>query len=145
MFVLLLLVHHSSVLSAGHAAVSGSHAIAVLGDMGVGGEKIMSTVLALTGGMSVVQAVHQIEDVKMNQGGELYALDKHHVCFMFGIAGKVISGGYGRGDGEGLNLCIGELLHHGPEVLAVETVVGSGGEEGLVAFLEPAQILNLEV
>lgn len=53
-FVLLLLVHHSSVLPAGHAAVLGSHAVAVLGNVGVDGEKVVVAISAPAGTVTML-------------------------------------------------------------------------------------------
>ena len=67
LFVLLLLVHHRAVLPAGIAAVLRCDAVAVFGDVTVGGQKVSSAALALAGRMAVVQSVHQVIGVEIDQ------------------------------------------------------------------------------
>ena len=61
LLVLLLLVHHRAVLPAGIAAVLRCDAVAVFGDVTVGGQKVSSAALALAGRVAVVQPVHQVK------------------------------------------------------------------------------------
>lgn len=82
LLVLLLLVHHGTVLSAGQAAVLGCHAAAVLWFMSVTGKKISLTVLTHAGSVAVVQAVHQVEAVKLHDAVKADALDEHHLFLL---------------------------------------------------------------
>ena len=66
LLVLLLLVHHRAILPTGIAAVLRSDAVAVFGDVTVGGQKILPAALALAGRVTVVQSVHQVEYIKVN-------------------------------------------------------------------------------
>ena len=66
LFVLFLLVHHRAVLPAGIAAVLRCDAVAVFGDVTVGGQKVSPAALALAGCVAVVQSVHQVEHIKVN-------------------------------------------------------------------------------
>ena len=93
LFVLLLLVHHRAVLPTGIAAVLRGDAVAVFGDVTVGGQKVSPAALALAGRVAVVQSVHQVIGVKICEPQEIYPLHKHHFFFVFRTAGKHIGGG----------------------------------------------------
>ena len=66
LLVLLLLVHHRAILPAGIAAVLRGDAVAVFGNVTVGGQKVSPAALALAGRVAVVQSVHQVEYIKVN-------------------------------------------------------------------------------
>ena len=74
LLVLLLLVLHRAVLPAGIAAVLRCDAIAVFGDVTVGGQKVSPAALALAGRVAVVQSVHQVEYIEVNGAPANHAL-----------------------------------------------------------------------
>ena len=145
LLVLLLLVHHGAVLSAGQAAVLGCHAAAVFWLMSAAGKKIPLTVLTHAGSVAVMQPVHQVEAVERHDPVKADALDKHHLFFLGRIPGKDVCGLHDWGHRKFFNIRQGEGVHHMPEVVAGETVVGSNGKEGLVPLLEPVEISPLKV
>ena len=104
LFVLLLLVHHRAVLPAGIAIVLRGDAVAVFGDVTVGGQKVSSAALALAGRVAVVQSVHQVIGVKIGQARKNHPLHKHHFFFVFRTSGKHIGGGQLRVDRERLHI-----------------------------------------
>ena len=90
LFVLLLLVHHCAVLAAGQAAVLGRHAAAVFGSVSIAGEKIVFAVLAHTGGVTMVKAVHQVKAVKLHDAVKADTLDEHHFLLLIRVSGEYI-------------------------------------------------------
>ena len=104
LLVLLLLVHHRAVLPAGIAAVLRGDAVAVFRDVTVGGQKVSSAALALTGRVAVVQSVHQVIGVEIGQARKNHPFHKHHFFFVFRTAGKHIGGGQLRVDRERLHI-----------------------------------------
>ena len=145
LFVLFLLMHHGPVLPAGHAAVLGSCAVAVLGDVTTGGEEVTPTISASAGRMTVMHPIHQIKAVELHRRGKVDPLYKHHLFFIPGIVGKDVGGCDNGRDRKGLDLRHRQLLHPRPEVVAVETVVGGHGKIGLRPLFQPTQISRLEV
>ena len=104
LFVLFLLVHHRAVLPAGIAIVLWGDAVAVFGDVDVGGQKVSSAALALAGRVTVVQSVHQVIGVEIGQARKNHPFYKHHFFFVFRTAGKHIGGGQLRVDRERLHI-----------------------------------------
>ena len=145
LLVLLLLVHHGTVLSAGQAAVLGCHAAAVFWLMSAAGKKIPLTVLTHAGSVSMMQPVHQVEAVERHDPVKTDALDKHHLFFLGRVPCKDICGLHDWGHRKFFNIRQGEGVHHMPEVVAGETVVGGNGKEGLVPLLEPVEVSPLKV
>lgn len=104
LFVLLLLVHHRAVLSAGIAAVLRGDTVAVFGNVTVGGQKILPAALALAGRVAVVQSVHQVIGVEIGQARKNHPFHKHYFFFVFRTAGKHIGGGQLRVDRKWLHI-----------------------------------------
>ena len=104
LFVLFLLVHHRAVLPAGIAIVLRCNAVAVFGNVTVGGQKVFPAALALAGRMAVVQSVHQVIGVEICQARKNHPFHKHHFFFVFRTAGKHIGGGQLRVDRERLHI-----------------------------------------
>ena len=145
LLVLLLLVHHRTVLAAGQAAVLGRHAAAVFGFMSIAGEKIVLAVLAHTGSMPVVKAVHQIKAIKLHDAVKADTLDEHHFLLLAGVSGKDICGLHDGRYRELFDFRHGESVHHMPEIIAGKTVVGGDGKEGLIPLLETRQISPFKI
>lgn len=145
LLVLLLLMHHGPVLPAGQTAVLGRHAAAVLGFVPAAGEKIPFTILTDAGGVAVVKAVHQVEAVKLYDAAKAHPLDEYHLFLLAGIPRKDICGLHHGSCGERLDIRQREAVHHPPEVIAGEAVVGGDGKESLVPLLEPAQVFSFKV
>ena len=104
LFVLLLLVHHRTVLPAGITIVLRGDAVAVFWDVAVGGQKIFPAALALAGRVAVVQPVQKVVGVKICEPQERYPFHKHHFFFVFRTAGKHIGGGQLRVNRERLHI-----------------------------------------
>lgn len=104
LFVLLLLVHHRAILPTGIAIVLRGNAVAVFGDVTVGGQKILSAALALARRVAVVQSVHQVIGVEIGQARKNHPFYKHHFFFVFRTAGKHIGGGQLRINREWLHI-----------------------------------------
>ena len=144
LLVLLLLVLHRAVLPTGIAAVLRSDAVAVFGDVTVGGQKVSPAALALAGCVAVVQSVHQVIGVEIGQAWKNHPFHKHHFFFVFRTAGKHIGGGQLRVDRERLHIQALQTPHLIPKLLAVEAVICGHGEMCFVPFFQTAQIIQLK-
>ena len=92
LLVPLLLMLHGPVLPAGHAAVLGCDAVAVLGLMSTGRQEIPSAVLAPAGRVDVMHPVQQVKAVKLHRRGKVDPLHEYHLFFVSGALGKHIGG-----------------------------------------------------
>ena len=97
-------MHHRAVLPAGIAIVLRCNAVAVFGNVTVGGQKIFPAALALAGRVTVVQSVHQVIGVEIGQARKDHPLHKYHFLFALRTAGKHIGGGQLRVDRERLHI-----------------------------------------
>ena len=92
LFVLFLLPHHSSILSAGHAAVLRCDAVTVFRNMGTGRQKVAMTVAAPTGAMTMLQSVHQIEHIKINESLEYDLVNSYPFIFITRVLNMIKTG-----------------------------------------------------
>lgn len=85
LLVLLFLVHHGSVLAAGHAAVLGGDAVAVFGNMGGGRQKVAVAVSAPAWPITMLQTVLQIKHIKVNETFADHLLNRYPLLFVTGV------------------------------------------------------------
>ena len=92
-----------------------------------------------------MEAVHQVEAVKLHNPVKTNTLDKHRLFLLAGISSKDVCGLHCGGDGKCFDIRQWERFHHMPKVVAGETVMGGYGKEGFIPFLEPVKVFALKV